>query len=151
MGFVRSPYVTHQGESPEQPVDFDHRHHVRDDGIGCLYCHWEAETTRFAGVPPTSVCMGCHAQIRTESPLLDPVRASAYGGGPIRWRRVHDLPDFVFFDHSSHVSQGVDCAECHGDVSSMAAVVRVQPLTMRWCLSCHRDHGATTSCTACHR
>jgi hypothetical protein len=95
--------------------------------------------------------MGCHAQIRTESPLLAPLRASAFSGVPVRWRRVHDLPDFVFFDHGSHVHRGVDCAECHGDVSGMAGVERVAPLTMQWCVGCHRERGASTTCTACHR
>lgn len=151
MGLVRTPWITHVGQELDQPIPFDHRHHVRDDGIACLYCHWEAERTRFAGIPPTVVCMGCHAQIRTEAPALDPLWASANTGQPIRWRRVHDLPDFVFFDHSSHIHRGVDCTVCHGDVSGMASVVRVSPLTMQWCLSCHRSHGASVDCATCHR
>jgi hypothetical protein len=151
MAFVRTPWVTHVGHRMEQPLAFDHRHHVRDDGIGCLYCHWQAERSRFAGIPPTEVCLGCHAQIRTESPLLAPLWDSVASGTPIRWRRVHDLPDFVAFDHASHVHGGVGCGTCHGDVAGMASVARVEPLTMQWCTDCHEQRGAATSCTTCHR
>ena len=151
MTLVRSPWITSVGETVEQPVQFDHRHHVRDDGISCLYCHFEAERSRYAGVPPTSVCMGCHGQIYTDAPLLAPVRESALRGEPIPWRQIHVLPDFVFFDHGSHVLRGVDCSHCHGAVETMPQVVRVAPLTMRWCLDCHRENGGPTTCSACHR
>lgn len=139
MLYVRSTYNTYQFVPWDQPVEFDHRHHVRDDGIECLYCHSSAERSPNAGIPPTAVCMGCHAQIWNESPLLEVVRRSYFSGTPINWKRVHDLPDFVYFNHSVHVTQGIACEHCHGDVSQMPRVMQVQPLTMGWCLDCHRE------------
>jgi hypothetical protein len=138
MLWVRTPYVTKEDDPVDQPIAFDHRHHVRDDGIDCLYCHYEATRSKFAGAPPTSVCMNCHSQVWQESARLAPVRASYFTRTPIRWRRVHQLPEFVYFDHSAHVSHGVGCAECHGRVDLMAQVYPTQPLTMQWCLDCHR-------------
>lgn len=137
--WVRTPYVTGADRPAEQPVLFDHRHHVRDDGIGCLYCHFEAERSPYAGVPPTELCLGCHGQIWNESPLLEPVRKSFETGMPIPWRRVHALPDFVFFNHQIHVKRGVGCVTCHGQVDTMPRVLQVAPLTMDWCLDCHRE------------
>ena len=139
IAWVRSPLHTHQGEPVEQPIDFDHRHHVRDDGIPCLYCHTDAERSPNAGVPSTEVCMSCHAQIWTDSPLLAPVRRSYFEDEPIHWKRVNVLPDFVFFNHAAHVRQGVGCETCHGRVDLMANVVAHAPLQMKWCLDCHRD------------
>jgi predicted CXXCH cytochrome family protein len=139
MIYVRTPYNTSQFVPWDQPVEFDHRHHVRDDGIECLYCHSAAERSANAGVPSTEVCMGCHAQIWNQSPLLEVVRRSYFSGTPINWKRVHDLPDFVYFDHSVHVTQGIDCVHCHGDVGRMPRVMQVQPLTMGWCVDCHRE------------
>ena len=139
MVFVRTPYATQAGNPTLQPVTFDHRHHTRDDGIDCLYCHFEAERSRYAGVPPTELCMGCHSQVWNDSPLLAPVRKSFFTKTPIRWARVHALPDFVRFDHSAHVKKGVGCVTCHGRVDLMAAVYQVAPLTMEWCLDCHRS------------
>jgi hypothetical protein len=138
MLYVRTTYNTSQFVPWDQPVEFDHRHHARDDGIECLYCHSAAERSPNAGVPTTGVCMGCHAQIWNQSPLLDQVRRSYFSGTPINWKRVHDVPDFVYFDHSVHVTEGIACESCHGDVSRMARVMQVQPLTMGWCLDCHR-------------
>ena len=137
--WVRTPYVTGQASPVEQPVAFDHRHHVRDDGIDCIYCHYEVTRSKYAGVPPTAVCMNCHSQIWQESARLAPVRESWFDHRPIRWERVHQLPQFVYFDHSAHVSHGVGCSECHGRVDRMAQVHAVAPLTMQWCLDCHRD------------
>ncbi len=161
MIYMRTPYATHQYQAWEQPVEFDHRHHVRDDVIDCLYCHPGAENQRFAGIPTTATCMGCHNQVWPESAQLAPVRRSAFEAQPIAWRRVHDLPDFVYFHHGVHVQGGIACARCHGPVEDMARVYRVAPLTMDWCLECHRDppgparHGraltSLTTCTACHR
>jgi hypothetical protein len=139
MIYVRTTYNTSQFVAWEQPVEFDHRHHVRDDGIECLYCHSAAERGPSAGVPTTATCMGCHNQIWNGSPLLEPVRRSYFSGRPINWKRVHELPDFVYFDHSVHVTRGIGCENCHGDVGRMARVVQVQPLTMGWCLDCHRE------------
>lgn len=139
MIYVRTPQITGQFKPLKQPVEFDHRHHVRDDGIQCLYCHSLAEKSATAGIPSTDVCMGCHSQIWNESTLLEPVRDSFFSGRPIRWNRVHDLPDFVFFNHSIHVSSGIDCRNCHGMVGTMARVYQVEKLTMGWCLDCHRN------------
>ncbi|MFW5875495.1 MAG: cytochrome c3 family protein [Myxococcota bacterium] len=139
MGFVRTPAHLGMYQAPSQPVMFDHRHHVRDDGIDCRYCHYDAERSPHAGVPGAGLCMSCHAQIWNDSPLLEPVRRSAYGGEPLEWQRVHVLPDFVFFNHAAHVTRGVGCEYCHGRVDGMARVAQVQPLDMDWCLHCHRD------------
>jgi len=144
MLYVRTTYNTNQFVPWDQPVEFDHRHHVRDDGIECMYCHSSAERSPSAGVPPTSLCMGCHTQVWNRSPLLEVVRRSYFSGRPINWRRVHDLPDFVYFNHSVHVARGIDCYNCHGDVGRMPRVVQVQPLTMGWCLDCHRRSQGST-------
>ncbi len=162
MLYVRSPLSTGERLAPEQPVAFDHRHHVLDVGLDCLYCHADAERSPLAGVPATDVCMGCHAQVRTESGELDPVRTSRFDTRPIGWERVHHLGDFVYFDHSVHVRHGLPCAECHGPVEMMARVRREHALTMDFCLDCHRDPvrartseagrmTALTTCSACHR
>lgn len=139
MGWMRTPYATGQRDVLEQPVVFDHRHHVADDRIDCRYCHTTVETAASAGIPSADRCMGCHGQIWSDSDLLEPVRESYFTGRPIAWRRVHRLPDFVFFDHSVHVANGVGCETCHGRVDRMARIYQVAPLTMGWCLDCHRD------------
>jgi hypothetical protein len=137
--YARMPYATGEGDPVPQPILFDHRHHVRDDGIDCLYCHEDAERSPYAGVPAAERCMGCHNQIWNDTSLLAPVRASVATGQAIRWQRVHSLPDFVYFDHSIHVTRGIGCASCHGRVDEMAAVYQVHRLSMSWCLDCHRD------------
>jgi hypothetical protein len=137
--YVRTPYHENTMYAVDQPVEFDHRHHVRDDGIDCLYCHAWATRAATAGVPPTSLCMGCHSQIWQDSPELEPVRRSFVTGQPLRWRRVYQLPGYVYFNHAIHVNKGVGCVECHGRVDQMARVYRARPLTMEWCLKCHRD------------
>ena len=135
----RTPYVRGTDDPKDQPVKFDHRHHVRDDGIPCLYCHADAARAAYAGVPAVSLCMGCHNQIWTESPELEPVRRAYFEGAPLAWERVTRLPHFVFFDHASHVTRGVGCVTCHGQVDSMAEVYAVEPFTMKFCLDCHRE------------
>ncbi len=127
------------GEPVAQPVPFSHKHHVGDDGIDCRYCHTGVETGRYAGLPSTQTCLTCHLQLYTEAPVLEPLRESARTGIPIAWRRVHSLPDFVFFDHGVHVAKGVGCVECHGRVDQMPLTWRAQPMQMQWCLGCHRD------------
>jgi hypothetical protein len=139
MAWVRSPLHTNGGKAIDQPVEFDHRHHVRDDGIDCKYCHYDVARAPSAGVPETALCMGCHAQIWSDSPLLEPVRESYFSGRPIEWRRVHDLPDFVFFNHAIHVNKGVGCESCHGRVDRMSRVYATETLQMQWCLDCHRN------------
>lgn len=139
--YVRTPYVTNQEFNVVQPVMFDHRHHVADDGIDCRYCHATVETSPYAGIPPTATCMNCHNQVWNQSAMLEPVRRSWFTGQPIAWKRVHQLPDFVYFNHSIHVTRGIGCVSCHGRVDQMAQIYQVQPLTMGWCLGCHRDPG----------
>lgn len=135
----RSPYLTRVGEAPEQPVPFSHEHHVRGLGIDCRYCHQSVETSYFAGMPPTHTCMSCHSQIWANSPMLEPVRASLRENRPLEWVRVHDLADFVYFNHSIHVNKGVACVMCHGQVDTMPLMRKAKPLSMEWCLSCHRS------------
>jgi hypothetical protein len=136
---TRSPYVTGQDVTRHQPIPFSHAHHVNDDGIDCRYCHASAEKTRFAGMPSTDTCMTCHSQLWTNAEVLVPVRQSLAEGRPLRWTRVHRLPDYVYFDHSVHVANGVGCSTCHGAVETMPLMRQVAPLTMAWCIDCHRD------------
>lgn len=139
MAWVRTPNITGQFFPIAQPVDFDHRHHVADDGIDCRYCHDLVERSPYAGVPPTERCMNCHNQIWNTSPLLAPVWASYFSDTPIPWVRVHLLPEFVYFNHSIHVNKGIGCESCHGRVDTMARVYQVARLQMGWCLDCHRN------------
>jgi len=137
--YSRTPYNLNRHFPLAQPVQFDHRHHAKDDGIACLYCHDGAERSPYAGVPATEVCMGCHSQIWNTSPMLEPVRRSYFSGQPLRWNRVNRVPDFVYFNHAIHVrGAGVACVTCHGDVSAEPAVERARLFTMGWCLDCHR-------------
>lgn len=139
MGAInRSPYMTHAGVVREQPVPFSHKHHVAGLGLDCRYCHTSVEDAAFAGIPSTKTCMTCHSQIWTDAPMLEPVRASYRDDTSIPWARVHDLPDFAYFDHSIHVAKGVGCATCHGPVDQMPLVWREKTLNMEWCLDCHR-------------
>ena len=135
----RSSYVTRAQEYVEQPVQFSHRHHVLDDGIDCRYCHTSVETSSFAGIPPTKTCMNCHSQIWNEAPILEPVRASFRNDEPMRWVRVHVLPDFVYFNHSVHVKKGMGCETCHGRIDEMPLTLQQNSLQMEWCLNCHRN------------
>jgi Cytochrome c7 and related cytochrome c/Class III cytochrome C family len=129
------------GYQPEQPVDYSHKLHAGDLGIDCRYCHNTVEKAAFAAVPPTETCMNCHAKVRTESDKLLPVRESWATDQPVPWVRVHNLPDYVYFDHSAHLAAGVGCVSCHGRVDQMPKVTQVQPLSMSWCLDCHRNPG----------
>ena len=135
----RSPYVTQAGVAREQPVPFSHAHHVAGMGIDCRYCHASVETSATAGIPPTKTCMNCHSQIWSDSPTLEPVRESFRTEKSIEWVKVHDLPDFVYFNHSAHVNQGVGCTTCHGRVDQMPLMWQEASLTMEWCLDCHRQ------------
>ena len=138
MVFGRSSYVTRANEYIEQPVQFSHAHHVGDDGIDCRYCHTSVETSAFAGIPPTKTCMNCHSQLWNTAPILEPVRASFRDDKPLHWTRVHDLPDFVYFNHSIHVKKGMGCETCHGRVDQMPLMRKQNSLQMEWCLDCHR-------------
>jgi hypothetical protein len=135
----RSPWVTKEGVRPEQPVPFSHNHHVAGLGIDCRYCHTSVETSNFAGLPPTKTCMNCHSQIWTNAQMLEPVRASYRDNKPLRWTRVHDLPDFAYFSHEIHVNKGVGCKSCHGPVDEMPLMYQNASLQMEWCLQCHRN------------
>ena len=138
---MKSPYATRQGVVLKQPVPFSHKHHVAGLGIDCRYCHTSVEQSAVAGLPPTETCMNCHKQIWTNAELLAPVRASLAGNKPIEWNKVHDLPDYVYFNHSVHVAKGIGCASCHGRVDQMPLMYQEASLQMSWCLDCHRDPG----------
>jgi hypothetical protein len=135
----RSAYVTEVDVVRNQPVPFSHKHHVSGIGIDCRYCHIGVEENAFAGIPATAVCMNCHTQIWADSPMLEPVRRSFSSGQPLHWTRVHDLPDFVYFNHSIHVRKGVGCVTCHGRVDQMPLMRQAESLQMEWCLECHRN------------
>jgi hypothetical protein len=134
-----SPWFTDVGYRPDQPVAYSHKLHAGELGIDCRYCHNTVERTAHAAIPPAATCMNCHELVKTESNRLAPVRESFATGDSIPWIRVHQLPDFAFFNHSSHVAAGVGCASCHGRVDQMTVVEMKQPLSMGWCLDCHRD------------
>lgn len=133
-----SSFTTDVGVHRSQPVPFSHKHHVTDDGIDCRYCHTSVETSSFAGIPPTETCMSCHSQLFTTSDILEPVRASYQTGQSLAWTRVHDLPDFVYFNHSIHINKGIGCSTCHGRVDLMPLTYKENTLYMGWCLDCHR-------------
>ncbi len=136
---ARSSYLTNQFLEKQQPVQFSHKHHSGDDGIDCRYCHTSVETSYSAGIPPTQTCMNCHNQLWSDSPYLEPVRASYRDNKPIEWERVHDLPEYAYFNHSIHIAKGVGCSTCHGQIDNMPAVYQQSSLQMEWCLSCHRN------------
>jgi Cytochrome c7 and related cytochrome c len=135
----RSSWNTGQWTERQQPVQFSHKHHSGDDGIDCRYCHTSVETSASAGMPSTQTCMNCHTQIWADSPYLEPVRESWRTGKPIEWTRVHDLPDYAYFNHSIHVAKGVGCSTCHGNVNEMPLMYQASSLQMEWCLECHRS------------
>jgi Cytochrome c7 and related cytochrome c len=134
----QSHYNTRERVPQEQPVPFSHKHHVGGIGIDCRYCHTSVETSSFANIPPTRTCMNCHSQIWRTSPMLEPVRASFRTGESLTWTRVHDLPDYVYFNHSIHIAKGVGCESCHGRVDQMPLMWKAASLQMEWCLNCHR-------------
>lgn len=135
----RSPWVTRQGQRPDQPVPFSHKHHVQGLGLQCQYCHTTVEKSSYAGIPPTKTCINCHAQIWTNANLLEPVRQSWATNESIKWTKVHDLPDYVYFNHAIHVNKGLGCSSCHGRVDQMPLMFAQNTLQMEWCLDCHRN------------
>lgn len=139
VAYYFSPEYTDVGYQPEQPIPYSHKLHAGDLAIDCRYCHAQVEVAAVASVPPTQVCMNCHRLVQRDSPLLEPLRRSAETATPMQWVRVHNIPDYAFFDHGVHVRAGVGCASCHGDVSAMEVVTQQKPLSMGWCLDCHRD------------
>ncbi len=137
--YYGSPKYTDVGYMPRQPIPYSHRLHVGQLGLDCRYCHASVEVSPVANIPPSQVCMNCHKLIQRESPKLEPLRESLGTGMPIPWIRVHNLPDYAYFDHRPHLRAGVGCVECHGRVDQMEEVVQVEPLSMSWCLDCHRN------------
>jgi len=137
--YFGSPKYTDVGYRPEQPVDYSHKLHAGDLGIDCRYCHTNVEKSGVANVPPTQTCMNCHSVIKKESKKLAPIRKSWKNGTPVQWNRVHLLPNYAYFNHSAHVTAGVGCESCHGNVAEMEVVEQKEPLSMGWCLDCHRD------------
>jgi hypothetical protein len=135
---AQSPYVTNQRVAVAQPVPFSHQHHVAGLGVDCRYCHTSVDRSNFAGIPPISTCMNCHSQIWTNAQLLEPIRASYRSGVAVQWERVHRLPDFVQFNHSIHIAKGIGCVSCHGRIDKMPLTFQAMPMTMSWCLQCHR-------------
>ncbi|MCR4316344.1 MAG: cytochrome c family protein [Planctomycetes bacterium] len=153
----------HTGYSPEQPIPYSHQLHAGKHEMQCLYCHFGAERSRHAGIPPTSVCMNCHEKmVLTASPLIAKLQESYTSGKPMEWVKIHNLPDFVYFSHASHVGKNVACETCHGNVAIMTKVQQESDLSMGWCINCHRDvnknqpeeYGevhAPENCSGCHR
>jgi hypothetical protein len=134
-----STYATRQGDAREQPIPFSHAHHVGSMGIDCRYCHTSVDNSDWAVIPPTKTCMNCHSQIWINSPTLEPVRESFRTNQSIKWTKVYDLPDYVYFNHSIHVRKGVGCETCHGRIDQQPLTYQNPSLQMRWCLDCHRN------------
>ena len=134
-----SPEYTDVGYAPRQPIDYSHKIHAGQLGLDCQYCHTEVFNSKQANVPPTQTCMNCHGQIDSQRPEeIQKIRDSWNSGEPIVWVRVHNLPDYSYFSHEAHVNVGVGCESCHGRVDKMDVVYQAEPLSMSWCLDCHR-------------
>lgn len=138
---ARTPFVTNATVEFDQPVQFDHRHHSWEQGIDCRYCHASVEVSANAGLPSSTLCIGCHGQVWNKSPRLEKLRRSYFDKKPLEWTRVHDVPEFVYFNHSIHLAKGVGCVTCHGRVDQMPVIHQATPMTMQWCLACHRAPG----------
>jgi hypothetical protein len=164
LGGCEGPVNNQQGYMPVQPIAFSHAVHAGHYELDCQYCHTGAERSRHAGVPSSSICMNCHTQVKTDSPDIQKVAASVKEGKPLEWVRVHRLPDHAWFSHANHVTAGLKCQGCHGPVEQMVRVEQVEPMTMGWCLDCHRKTAEAqvsapsprilqppTDCSACHR
>ena len=139
VAYGLSPTTLEVGYQPKQPVPFSHALHAGELGMDCRYCHTSVEKAAHASVPPTQTCMNCHTQIRPQSPKLEPVRESYETGLPVEWTRIHKLPDFAYFDHTAHVNRGIGCCSFHGRIDTMEDVYQKTPLSMGWCLECHRN------------
>jgi hypothetical protein len=158
--YAFSPAYTDVGYMPRQPIAFSHALHAGELEVDCRYCHASVEVSPVASLPPTTTCMNCHSLVARDSEALEPLRDSIDSGEPIRWVRVHNLPDYAFFDHSVHIGAAIDCTRCHGDIAAMEEVRQTETLSMRWCLDCHRHppdsavleaSTGPVDCTACHR
>ncbi len=140
--YIFHPNNADTGYSPLQPVAYSHKLHAGNLGIDCRYCHSTVERSGYAAIPATEICMNCHIRVKPQSPQLQLVRESYATGLPIPWVRIHRLPDYVYFNHEAHLNAGVSCVSCHGRVDQMAEVRQVQPLSMAWCINCHRNPAA---------
>ena len=134
-----TPEAIRIGYQPDQPVPYSHALHAGELGLDCRYCHSTVERAAKAAVPPSATCMNCHSTVRKESELLQPIRAAFAENTPVHWTRVHDLPDYVYFNHEAHVNAAIGCESCHGRIDQMVKVYQAKPLTMEWCLGCHRN------------
>jgi len=137
--YYMTPKWANVGYAPVQPVSFSHELHVTQMGMDCRYCHTYVDRSGHSNVPTTQSCMACHSMVQTDSPALQPVRDSYASGEPIPWVRVHKAPDYVYFNHAVHVNRGISCVECHGQVNEMEIVHQAKPLSMAFCLECHRE------------
>jgi len=137
--YYGSPKYTDVGYRPIQPVPYSHKLHAGDLGLDCRYCHVAVERSAVASVPPTQTCLNCHRLIKPESPNLKPVFNSWNTDVPIQWVKVHKIPDYAYFNHSIHITAGVGCETCHGNIRQMEVVEQMKPLSMSWCLDCHRN------------
>jgi hypothetical protein len=137
--YYATPKYTRVGYAPTQPVPFSHALHAGQLGMDCRYCHSNVEKSGHANVPTAQTCMNCHNQVKTDSPLLAPVREAYASGGSVPWVKIHQAPDYVYFNHAVHVARGVSCVECHGKINEMEVVYHSKPLSMGWCLECHRE------------
>lgn len=137
--FGFSPLTTDVGYQPTQPVPFSHAQHAGQLGMDCRYCHSTVEKAGFAAIPATQTCMNCHSMIKTDSEKLKLVRESFATGKPVEWVKVHDLPDYAYFNHSAHINKGIGCVTCHGRIDQMEVVEQAKPLSMGWCIDCHRE------------
>lgn len=136
--YYMTPKYTRVGYAPIQPVPYSHKLHVGQLGLDCRYCHSNVDKSGYANLPTAQTCMNCHNQVKPDSPLLEPIRRSYETGEPVPWVKIHELPDFAFFNHAAHVNRGVSCVECHGKINEMEVVEHAQPLSMGFCLDCHR-------------
>jgi hypothetical protein len=143
--YYHSPYWNRIGFAPSQPIQFSHRHHTAELHIDCRNCHATVETSAFAGMPATHTCLACHSQVFATTTMIRPLADSLAQGIPLQWTRVNRIPDHVYFNHSIHIAKGVACVTCHGEVGRMALTAAGEPLTMRWCLDCHRNPGPRLS------
>ncbi len=139
VNYYATPKYTRVGYAPQQPVPFSHALHAGQLGLDCRYCHSNVDKSGHSNIPTAQTCMNCHSIIKQDSPLLAPVRESYASGNPVKWVNVHETPDYVYFNHSVHVARGVSCVECHGKINEMEVVKHDQPLSMSWCLDCHRE------------
>jgi len=151
LGYIYYFPASPEDRAPEQPVPFSHRIHAGERNIHCEYCHRYARVSSTASVPDVDLCRSCHVYIAADNPLIQDLSRYWIEAKPIRWVRIHRLPDFAFFTHRMHLNAGIYCDQCHGDVAAMDRVERVARLTMGWCLDCHREKGASIDCWTCHR